>query len=186
MIPGGCGICRHGRLADIEAMLAAGKGGREVARIFGLPEASLRRHRHRCGSPEERRAHVAAALPAASAPPPALFTVAAVDPGDPIAPLLEDLRQKHEALSRRYETEENAQTLGILAGQLRNNITAQAKLIGQLRQAPDAIQALTSHPDWLTTIIAVASALEPFPEAREAVRSRLEAIVGAIPGVTAA
>lgn len=167
---GSCRICDGPKRAEVDALLCANTSIGAVARRTGYPQTTVFSHAKRCAAPVARKADVATiSLPRVE-----------VDPGDPIVPLLEDLARKHEKLSAAYEAVDSPALLNDLSVQARNNLLAQAKLVGMRQRPRDPVALLVEHPDFGAAVAAVAEALDAHPEAREAVRLRLEAVVGKV------
>ena len=168
---GSCRICDGPKRAEVDALLGAGTSIGAVARRTGYPQTTVFNHAKRCAAPVLQRRDVSAVAP---------LPRVDVEPGDPIVPLLDDLARKHEKLSRAFEEATSPDLLNDLSVQARNNLLAQAKLVGMRQRPRDPIAVLTDHPDFSAAVSAIAEALDVHPEAREAVRLRLEAVVGKV------
>ncbi len=133
------------------------RGNRRIAARFGLAETSLRRHR---GS------HLPKALMQAQA-------AGAVVQGDE---LLLEVQQLQERAQGRLEAAEDAGDLRSACAAIREArgcLELLAKLLGELQASPTV--NLVVSPEWIAARTRIVRALEPFPEARQAVARALVA-----------
>ena len=153
-----CTVCRHTSVAAIDAALTAGVSARELARQYeDLSRHALDRHRN--------SGHVATALALADTAEPASGTDAL------------DLDRLERYLTRwldaaeREGREPNTATVTMLR---------EARLLAHAQREanPRAVLTVDWHQDasWLRARQALAEALAPYPEAKQAVVSALAAL----------
>lgn len=157
-----CTVCSHPQRAEIEKKLASGGKNRRLASLYGLQEISLRRHRE--------SGHITQKLLKAAA----AKEIALADD------LLEESRSlliaaKEILVEARRDGERKTALLAI--DRATRVIELLGRLAGELQEAP--IVNVLVQPQFILVRDAVLVALEPHPEAREAV---LQALVGVIEG----
>lgn len=147
-----CTVCDHAARAEIDAALIEGQSLRDVAERFGgLTAASIHRHRH---------GHLAQAVQLAR------------EAGDAQrgASLLDQVRALHGRTLRilaKAEAEDDAGTALRAVREARGGLELLARLLGELETAPTVHVAIGS--EWPALRAAIVAALEPFPDARNAV-----------------
>lgn len=144
-----CSICSRPDAGAINALLGEGRSARSVAVDLGLSEDAVQRHAHRHVVRPIVAAPEAAAVPSATAATPGDPLAA----GDPLDELVNALRT--QALAGNPA----------IVHQYRLGLSAQA----DLRHAAPPTRDLASEPEWRALRAAILQALEPFPEARQAV-----------------
>lgn len=150
-----CSVCSRPDAGAINALLGEGRSARSVAVELGLSEDAVQRHAHRhTVRPIVAAPRAAAVSPAAVATPGELLGA-----GDPLDELVNALRAQALAGSPA------------IVHQYRLALAAQA----DVRHAAPPSRDLTSEPEWRTLRAAILRALEPFPEARQAVADALGA-----------
>jgi hypothetical protein len=142
-----CSICSRSDAGAINVLLAEGRSARSVAVERGLSEDAVQRHAHR---------HVAARQ---AGPPRAPRRSTAAGGADPLDELVDALRE--QALAGNPA----------IVHQYRLALAAQA----DLRHATPSARDLASEPEWIVLRTVMLAALEPFPEARQAVADALGA-----------
>jgi hypothetical protein len=142
-----CSICSRADAGAINTLLAEGRSARSVAVERGLSEDAVQRHAHR---------HVAAQRMSPRPAPRRSTTEAAADPLDELVDAL-----RNQALAGNPA----------IVHQYRLALAAQA----DVRHAIPAARDLASEPEWIGLRTAMLAALEPFPEARQAVADALGA-----------
>jgi hypothetical protein len=157
-MPRSCTICGHAARTEIDKALAGGASNRSLASLYGVSEASVRRH---AGN------H----LPA---------RVARAQEAEDVREALDVIKQLKaiNAASLRIlmEAREQGRQGTALAAidRIHKQIELQAKLLGELDDRPQ-VNVLVS-PQWLELRATIITALERHPQARESV---LRAVDGA-------
>lgn len=154
-MPRVCTICSHPDRAAIDAALVAGESFRGISRRFAVSEDALARH---------RRNH----LPAKLAKAQQAQQVAQAD--DLLAEMQRLQRITMGVLARAV----NANSLNVAVGAIRearNNLALLGELAGELQSAP--VVNVLVLPEWLAIQDAMAAALLPYPQARQAVVAAL-------------
>jgi serine phosphatase RsbU (regulator of sigma subunit) len=151
-------ICQHPDRESIDKALARQTSNRELARVYSLSEASIRRHK-------------ANHLPA---------RVARAQEAEDVREALDVVRQlkaiNAASLHILKEAREQGKQGTALAAidRIHKQIELQAKLLGELDDRPQ-VNVLVS-PQWLELRATIVTALERHPQARESV---LRAVDGA-------
>jgi serine phosphatase RsbU (regulator of sigma subunit) len=151
-------ICQHPDRESIDKALARQTSNRELARVYSLSEASIRRHK-------------ANHLPA---------RVARAQEAEDVREALDVVRQlkaiNAASLHILKEAREQGRQGTALAAidRIHKQIELQAKLLGELDDRPQ-VNVLVS-PQWLELRATIVTALERHPQARESV---LRAVDGA-------
>ncbi len=155
-----CTVCTHAQCAEINSALLAGTSYRTIADRFGLSETALKRHRK-----DHVPAHVARAQEA--------HEVAAAD----------DLLAQLKALRNRAITLlDKAERAGdyriALAGirEARGCIETLLEVEGELDRR--GVTNIVVQAEWLELRTVILAALQPHPEARQAVAGALTSIEG--------
>ena len=157
-MPRSCLICQHPDRESIDKALARQTSNRELARVYSLSEASIRRHK-------------ANHLPA---------RVARAQEAEDVREALDVVRQlkaiNAASLHILKEAREQGRQGTALAAidRIHKQIELQAKLLGELDDRPQ-VNILVS-PQWLELRATIVTALERHPQARESV---LRAVDGA-------
>ncbi len=157
-MPRSCLICQHPDRESIDKALARQTSNRELARVYSLSEASIRRHK-------------ANHLPA---------RVARAQEAEDVREALDVVRQlkaiNAASLHILKEAREQGRQGTALAAidRIHKQIELQAKLLGELDDRPQ-VNVLVS-PQWLELRATIVTALERHPQARESV---LRAVDGA-------
>lgn len=157
-MPRSCLICQHPDRESIDKALARQTSNRELARVYSLSEASIRRHK-------------ANHLPA---------RVARAQEAEDVREALDVVRQlkaiNAASLHILKEAREQGKQGTALAAidRIHKQIELQAKLLGELDDRPQ-VNVLVS-PQWLELRTTIITALDHHPQARESV---LRAVDGA-------
>lgn len=183
--PGVCYLCSRPDHEAIDAALAAGEPRRRLARSLGLPESTLRVHDRRCRQARGAR-KVAEALPSDPTPPAAALVMPEVPEahgaGDELSvAALRELRSIHDTALEAYGSAQAAgdsRTVALLSPQLRANLVARLKIAEKLTPTRTPAERLLAHPDFEGAIRVVVEALDPHPEALNAVVVALERLLG--------
>lgn len=152
---GRCTICTHEAIDDINRALVSGTKQVALCDRYGLSKFAVSRH---------YISHLPKLLVKAHA-------AAEVAEGDNLLGLV----LEHQATARRIAKDAEAggekRTVLLAVRELLRIVELQAKLAGQLSDGPTVNVVLA--PQWLEVRSAMLVALSPFPEAREAVATRL-------------
>src|SRR5215212_1736525 len=159
-MPRRCTVCYHPERHSIDESLVTAAPYRSVARRFGLSESSVYRHKT-----EHLPAHLLRAREAEE--------VAKADD------LLEQVRhlQAHAlGILERAEKTGDLRTALAAISQARGNLELLAKLSGQLQQ--EGTVNLHLSPEYLEVRTAILVAVEPYPEAAQAISRAMLGIEG--------
>lgn len=157
-MPRVCSICKHPDLRAIDEALVTGRGSfRGIARQYRVSPDAVERH---------RRQHLAAHLVQAQQ---AQEVTSA-------SSLLEQMMDLQRRTLEILAAPENQRVAVAAIAQARGNVQLLAELTGRLATQP-TVNILVSA-EWVTVRTAVLEALEPFPEARTSVATRLLALEG--------
>jgi len=147
-----CTVCGHAQRDVIDQALVSGTGLRKVAERFsGTSVTALHRH----------KAHVRANIAMA-------HEAKEVARADSLLEQVKDLQAKTLAILQKAEKTGDLRTAATAIGQARQNLELLGKLAGELR--PDTqVNVLVASPAWVEVRTQLLRALEPYPEARQAV-----------------
>jgi hypothetical protein len=151
-MPRTCSICSHPARDQVNADVVAGTALRGIARRFAVSEDALLRH---------RMAHLPVALTRA-------HEAAEVAHADSLLDQLRGLEAKALAILTHAEEAGDLRTALLAIGQARNCLELLAKLEGELENANTTVN-VTLAAEWPVLRQRIVGALEPFPEARQAV-----------------
>jgi hypothetical protein len=147
---GDCRTCQHRDAATIDRSRAEGATFAALARDYGLPETSVRRHFKLC-----RRAAVA---PVADLPPVAEVELpdAEVPEGTAEASSLAELEKFHGPALRLYQEATSGENpdgrlAAALLPQLRANIKLAREIAAESPPERSEVERLVSHPDFAET-----------------------------------
>ena len=154
-----CTVCPHPDREAIDEALVLGTSMTQLATTYELSKDAVRRH---------RTAHLSPALRKVVEARQSGGSVKAID-------RLEELYTRASALLDRAE-EKGSTRDGVAAiGQLRGIVETLAKLTGELDERPQiAVINVATSAEWLATRSALFDALRPYPDAAQAVASRLK------------
>ena len=151
-MPRVCTVCRHDERREIDRQLVSRAFSyRDIARQFGVSKDAVSRHVKEHLPELLTRAHEAEQLAEADKP-------------------LTDIRKiQVQTLLMLQEAEKSGDLRTALAAvrEARNNVALLAELRGQLVRRPQINLVLS--PEWLELRTLIVGALEPHPDAREAV-----------------
>src|SRR6201993_5507771 len=167
---GRCQGCNHPERVRIERFLAAGASIKAAARKFTINYHALRRHWRNHVSAEARAAHIAGA----GASKDQLEEIVA----DESLALIDHYRIVRGALYKGFGAASeigDGNALALLAGRLHENLRDTGRLTGELQRGPllNIPNNLLLNSDYTKAIARIASAVAPFPAAREAVIAAL-------------
>ena len=150
---GRCTVCTHPEVEAINAALLKGEPKRRIAADYGLSETSVHRHAAR---------HLPATLTKAA-------EAEQVASADNLLAQLHALQVSTLAILDKQSKAGGDDRIALSAiREARSNLDLLGRLLGQLDNAPK-IAVLVNNPEWLTLRTVILTALEPYPEAREAV-----------------
>jgi len=147
-----CTVCGHAQRDVIDQALVSGTGLRKVAERFsGTSVTALHRH----------KAHVRANIAMA-------HEAKEVARADSLLEQVKDLQAKTLAILQKAEKTGDLRTAATAIGQARQNLELLGKLAGELR--PDTqVNVLVASPAWIEVRTQLLRALDPYPEAKQAV-----------------
>ncbi len=155
-----CTVCAHSQRSEIDRALVEGATYRTIADRFGLSETALKRHKS-----EHLPGHVAKAQEAAQ-----------VADADDLLQQLKALRNRAIRILQKAETAGDYRTA--LAGirEARGCIEVLMEVEGELDRR--GVTNIVISPEWLEIRTAILVALQPYPDAAQAVAGRLAVIEG--------
>jgi hypothetical protein len=165
-----CSVCKHPARAEIDSSLVGEVENSVVAQRFGLGRESVRRH---------RESHIPQALAVAQK----AHDVARAD--DLLGKVAEMEANARTALARAEgiaaSSKDNPKTAleatrtALLAlREMKGQLELLAKLRGELDESTKIAVVVTNSPEWVNLRTKIIQALEPFPEARQAVADALK------------
>ncbi len=152
-MPRVCGVCAHPKREEINRALLAEEPYRNIAERFGTSTTAL--HRHKKG---HMPAHLAKAQEAAE-----------VVQADSLLDRLLSLNAETMAIlkeARAGRIKDNELALRAIA-RAEKQLELQGKLLGELNEAPTV--NILAVPEWFSLRSTIIAALEPYPEAKQAV-----------------
>ncbi len=152
-MPRVCSICSHADKASIDDALLAGAPNRRIASQYGMSEAAVRRHKA-----DHIPFHLIKAQDAAE-----------VIQADTLLARLLSLNAETMAILREARTgriKDNELALRAIA-RAEKQLELQGKLLGELNEAPTV--NILAVPEWFSLRSTIIAALEPYPEAKQAV-----------------
>ena len=174
---GRCQGCNHLERVRIERLLAAGASIKGTARKFTIDHHALRRHWLNHVSAEARATYIAGA----GATKDQLEEIVA----DESLALIDHYRIVRGSLYKGFGVASevgDSNSLALLAGRLHENFRDCGRLTGELQRGPllNIQNNVLVNPDYSRAIARIVSAVDPYPEAREAVIAALRDLDGAI------
>jgi len=146
-----CTVCTHKDLDEINRLLLCSDSYRDLARQFNLSKDALARH---------KESHIPEALTKAE-------DIKEVAQADKLLDELLKVREKTYSLLDKAEQAKEVKSWPGFLRELREQIKLMAELEGRLASQPQ-INILVA-PQWVELRTVIIRALEPYPEAREAV-----------------
>jgi len=150
-MPRSCTVCTHKSRAEIDRALVAGEAFRHIAARFDTSTGALQRH---------KADHLPVTLVKAQ-------EAEEVAQADALLDQVRDLQARGLAILGKAEAAGELRTALAAIREARGNLKLLAKLLGELDERPQ-VNVLVST-EWLELRAVVVGALEPHPEAREAV-----------------
>ena len=185
---GDCVICSRPDVASINARIAAGEGGRPLAREINESAPTLHRHTKRCLAgtrPQALKKPMSFGREPLPTPAPEDLALPPPSPeeeaGGPVADALHRLRGIYAKALQRYEDAYDTTDSRLLAAflpELRKYGQDFLSLTERLAPHQTEHERLMNHPDFRTAVHAVAKALDPHPDARADVLLALEGVLG--------
>ncbi len=155
-MPRPCSICKHPQRADIDQAIAKRQtSNTEIASLFGVTEAAIRRHASN---------HIPPALAKAS-------QAAEVAQADTLLREVKALRSKAYSLLLQAEQAGDLRTALQGVREARGCLELLAKLEGKVSDAP--VVNVLVNPEWQNVRAVIVQTLAPYPDARLAVAAAL-------------
>jgi hypothetical protein len=157
-VPRKCSICGHAKLEEINAALIESRNITEIAKRFAVSHDALLRH---------RQSHIPAGLTKAHE---------AQESAKADTLLHQVVSLRDTALRILVQAERAGDLRAALQGikEARGCLELLARLQGELQQQTlIQVGVLVQSPEWTGLRAAIVSALEPFPEARQAVAAAI-------------
>ncbi len=156
-MPRSCTVCTHPKREEIDRALVGGESAAEIAgRYRTVGERAVRRHRSN---------HLPAELVMAE-------KAAEVAEADTLLGQVGDLQRRALDILGKAEEAGELKTALSAIREARGNLELLAKLLGELDERP--VVNLNVSPEWLELRAVIVGALEPHPEALDAVVGALE------------
>lgn len=159
-MPRVCTVCGHQERPEIDRALVDRATFRTIADRFGLSETALKRHRK-----DHLPGHVAMAKEAAH-----------VADADDLLTQLRELRNRAISILQKAERAGDYRTARSGIREARGCIETLMEVEGELDRR--GVTNIAISADWVEIRTVILAALAPFPEARQAVAGRLQAIEG--------
>lgn len=191
-MPRPCGPCSDKRRIELDRRLLekdlTGESFRRIAKDFGYSETALRRHKDnhikadlvdvravmveaREQALSEARDEVLEAIKAGEVEAVKAETregmAARLENAASFFDQLREVRDKAASLLDQAEDSDNLRAAGVFLRELREQIRLMAELEGRIASQPQI--TIINNPEWVELRTVIISALEPYPEAREAV-----------------
>lgn len=183
-----CSICSHSERLEIDRLLLQGTSYRDIAGRFGLSKTAIFRHKEShigtdlrdvrevmIAAREEALAEIKSEVKARDLEEVKAEIVAEAKEG--MAARLEnaasfidqlnEVRAKAASLLDQAEASDNLRAAGTFLKELREQIRLMAELEGKISNQP-TVNVLV-NPEWIELRTVIIQALDPFPQAKEAV-----------------
>ena len=149
-----CTVCAHNDIEEINRLLLCSDSYRDLARQFGLSKDALARH---------KESHIPKELLKSN-------DIQEIAKADVLLVQLEEIREKTLSLLDKAERAADTRVYGAPVAYLRE-VREQIKLLAELegRLASQPQITIINNPQWIVLRTQIIGALEPYPEAREAV-----------------
>lgn len=165
---GKCATCSHPAQEEINAHLITGDWPvTKIAKHYGINESSLRAH---------KKNHISPAYKAVQEAKAKADGRAAIDQVKELIPILKNLleqAQGRQDANGNFLTLPNVGQALSAVRELRATIELLARITGELDERPTTVINILTTEAWLQTRRAIMEALQPYPDARLAVASRL-------------
>jgi len=157
-MPRRCTICEHPKRDEINKALIETQNIAEIAKRYGVSYDSLFRH---------KQGHIPEALAKAQ-------EAREIAKADSLLDQVRTLQGKTLAILEEAEKTKNYLTALKAIREARGNLELLAKLLGEL-QEKQIINILVA-PEWLSLRAVILTALEPYPEAKQALSEALKEV----------
>ena len=149
-----CTVCAHKDLEEINKLLLCSDSYRDIARQFRLSKDALARH---------KESHIPTELLKSN-------DIQEIAKADALLVQLGEVREKTLSLLDKAEKAADTRVYGAPVAYLRE-VREQIKLLAELegRLASQPQITIINNPQWIVLRTQIIGALEPYPEAREAV-----------------
>ena len=149
-----CTVCGHKDVEEINKLLLSGTSFRDIAGQFDLSKTALARH---------KESHIPKELLKSN-------DIQEIAKADVLLVQLEEIREKTLSLLDKAERAADTRVYGAPVAYLRE-VREQIKLLAELegRLASQPQITIINNPQWIVLRTQIIGALEPYPEAREAV-----------------
>ena len=149
-----CTVCAHADLEEINKLLLCSDSYRAIARQFGLSKDALARH---------KESHIPKELLKSN-------DIQEIAKADALLAQLGEVREKTLSLLDKAEKAADTRVYGAPVAYLRE-VREQIKLLAELegRLASQPQITIVSSPQWIELRTLIITALEPYPDARQAV-----------------
>jgi hypothetical protein len=159
-MPRVCTICTHPQRPEIDRALVEGATYRTIADRYGLSETALKRHKA-----DHLPAHVAKARDAAE-----------VADADDLLQQIRALRNKAISILTKAEQAGDYRTALMGIREARGCVETLMEVEGELDRR--GVVNIVINPAWVEIRTVILSALQPYPDAAQAVARRLQVIEG--------
>ncbi len=150
-MPRVCSVCGHEKRAEINEALLAGEPYRSIAKRYEASESAVYRH---------KLEHLPVTLTKAQ-------EAAEVAQADNLLEQVRSLQGRALTILDKAEASGELRTALAAIREARGNLELLAKLLGELQQ--EGTINITVSTEWLTIRSLIVQAVQPYPEAREAV-----------------
>lgn len=153
-----CKVCEHSKLDEINKSLIECQNISEISRDYDIPWNSLDKH---------KKNHLPAALSQAR-------QAGEVSRADTLLEQVKQLQDKACSLLDKAESAGDMKTALTGVREARSCIELLAKLQGELQQ--EGTVNVTISPEWMELRTVILQAVEPFPDARQAIAEAIEGV----------
>jgi hypothetical protein len=158
-MPRRCTVCAHPERDTIERAVLARRPYRKIASQYGLTDVSIIRH----------RPHLSEKILTSS-------RIAEITRADDLVDRLISLALETQAVLARAKEAGNDELVLKAVARAEKQLELQARLLGELKDAP--VFNLIMSPEWAAVQAVLIEAVNPYPEARQALTSALVHVAG--------
>ncbi len=155
-MPRSCTVCEHPEREEIDRALVGGASNRSAASLYDVSEAAVRRHRTN---------HLPAKMVMAE-------NAAEVADADNLLDQVGDLQRRTMAVLAAAEVSREHRTALAAIREARGNLELIGEVTKELNRVPTL--NLSLHPQYIEARTLIVEALDPYPQAKEAVVRALE------------
>ena len=152
-----CTICSHPSREEIDRALIIGGSVRAIASNYSVARSSLERH---------KSGHLPADL-AQSTQAREVFRA------DSLADQVRILQSKTLSILDKASTANDHRVALQAINVARGNIELLARLVGEIQERSQTVNILLASPQWISLRLAILHALDPYPDARQALADSL-------------